>query len=90
MQGDIARYKLAAASYLLLPGTPFIYCGEEVGLNGGVGLSGDAALRVSMSWSADKSSFTGGIPFRNLADNVATLNIATQTGQSTSLLSWYK
>ena len=29
LDGDAARYKLAAAAYLLQPGTPFIYFGEE-------------------------------------------------------------
>lgn len=90
VQGDTTRYKLAAASYLLMPGTPFIYYGEEVGMDGGVGLSGDAALRVPMSWSADKSGFTSGTPFRSLASNAVTQNVAAQTGQSTSLLNWYK
>jgi glycosidase len=90
VQGDTARYKLAAASYLLLPGTPFIYYGEEVGMDGGVGLSGDAALRVPMSWSADKSGFTSGTPFRNVASNAATQNVAAQTAQPNSLLNWYK
>jgi alpha-amylase len=32
--GDVARYKLAAAGYLLQPGTPFIYYGEEIGQAG--------------------------------------------------------
>ena len=34
VNGDEARYKLAAASYLLQPATPFVYCGEEVGQAG--------------------------------------------------------
>ena len=34
VQGNAAQYKLAAASYLLLPGTPFIYYGEEIGMAG--------------------------------------------------------
>jgi glycosidase len=31
LRGNQAQYKLAAASYLLQPGTPFIYYGEEIG-----------------------------------------------------------
>jgi glycosidase len=34
VSGDEARYRLAAAGYLLQPGTPFIYYGEEIGQAG--------------------------------------------------------
>ena len=32
VSGNETHYKLAAATYLLLPGTPFIYYGEEIGM----------------------------------------------------------
>src|SRR5262249_25486718 len=32
MGGDLVRYRLAAATYLLQPGVPFIYYGEEIGM----------------------------------------------------------
>ncbi|MFM2059986.1 MAG: hypothetical protein RLY71_4371, partial [Pseudomonadota bacterium] len=32
LQGDQAAYRLAAALYLLQPGTPYIYYGEEIGM----------------------------------------------------------
>jgi glycosidase len=43
--GNLAQYRLAAATYLLQPGTPFIYYGEEIGMAGG-NLSGDPRLRT--------------------------------------------
>ena len=88
--GDLARYKLAAASYLLLPGTPFIYYGEEVGMANGQGLSGDWALRTPMSWTADKAGFSSGTPFRNLSANVAGQNASSQVGVTDSLHGFYK
>ncbi|MBC7619921.1 MAG: alpha-amylase [Candidatus Saccharibacteria bacterium] len=88
--GNVAQYKLAAASYLLLPGTPFIYYGEEVGMANGLGLSGDWALRTPMSWTASPSGFSSGTPFRNLATNAATQNVQAQVGQPDSLHSFYK
>lgn len=88
--GDLARYKLAAASYLLLPGTPFIYYGEEIGMASAQGLGGDARLRTPMSWTADKNGFTSGTPFRALSANVATQNALTQAGASGSLHQFYK
>ena len=43
--GDVRAYKLAAAGYLLQPGTPFIYYGEDIGQAGVPDLEGDLPLR---------------------------------------------
>jgi glycosidase len=90
--GNLAQYKLAAATYLLLPGTPFIYYGEEIGLAGAASLQGDAALRTPMSWTPDatRAGFTTGQPFRALSSNVATQNVQAQQADATSLLAHYK
>ncbi|MFZ5548215.1 MAG: alpha-amylase family glycosyl hydrolase [Pseudomonadota bacterium] len=90
--GNTAQYKLAAASYLLLPGTPFIYYGEEIGLAGGNTLTGDPRLRTPMSWSADttRAGFTTGTPYRALSANVATNNAAAQQADPQSLHAFYK
>lgn len=88
--GDVAKYKLAAATYLLLPGTPFIYYGEEVGMASGSGLAGDAALRSPMSWTDKSSGFSSGTPFRAMAGNLASQNAASQVGVDGSLHSFYK
>ncbi len=78
--GDERRYKLAAAGYLLQPGTPFVYYGEEVGQAGVHSLAGDLPLRSPMSWAADPTTagFTTGKPFRPAAPNVATHNVQDQ------------
>ncbi|HEY1392813.1 MAG TPA: alpha-amylase family glycosyl hydrolase, partial [Methylibium sp.] len=89
--GDVAQYKLAAATYLLQPGTPFIYYGEEIGMGGVNSLPGDEPLRSPMSWSADANSgFTSGQPFRPLAPNAATHNAAAEQADPHSLLAFYK
>ncbi len=92
VSGDLAQYRLAAATYLLQPGTPFIYYGEEIGLAGAASLSGDWKLRTPMSWSADASTagFTSGTPFRALSANAVTHNVAAQQADPSSLLSFYK
>jgi alpha-amylase len=88
--GNAAQYRLAAATYLLQPGTPFIYYGEEIGMSGGSGLSGDPKLRTPMSWTADASGFTSCTPFRALSANVSTHNVAAQQADANSLLNFYK
>lgn len=90
--GNEAQYKLAAASYLLQPGTPFIYYGEEIGMRGAASLGGDPKLRTPMSWTADTSraGFTTGTPFRALSANVSSHNVQTQQANTSSLLNWYR
>ena len=90
--GDERRYKLAAAGYLLQPGTPFIYYGEEVGQAGVHTLPGDLPLRSPMSWTADPrtAGFTRGQPFRPTAPNVATHNLAAQRKDPNSIFHFYQ
>ncbi|WP_431258297.1 alpha-amylase family glycosyl hydrolase [Roseateles chitinivorans] len=88
--GDEARYKLAAATYLLLPGTPFIYYGEEIGQAGVAGLPGDAPLRAPMSWTPASGGFSTGTPFRPASPNIATHNAQAQAADPGSLLNFYK
>ena len=93
LRGNLAQYKLAAASYLLQPGTPFIYYGEEIGMAGIKGLAGDEPLRAPMSWTADAHGAgftTNAKPFRPIAPNVAHNNVAAQLADPKSLLSFYK
>lgn len=92
LQGNTARYKLAAASYLLLPGIPFVYYGEEIGQAGSPGLSGDGPIRGPMSWDASPNAgFTRAAnAFRNLAANATTHNAQTQRAQPDSLWHTYR
>ena len=93
LDGNAAQYRLAAATYLLLPGTPFIYYGEEIGMAGVSSLKGDARLRTPMSWTADVASgggFTTGKPFRPASANVATQNVKAALADPNSILSFYK
>lgn len=89
--GNLAQYKLAAATYLLQPGTPFIYYGEEVGMARG-SAGGDPGLRTPMSWAATTGTagFTTGTPYRSLSLNYAGFNVAAQQADPASLLSHYK
>ncbi len=86
---DQSRYRLAAATQLTMPGQPFIYYGEEIGMNHSAGNSGDWALRAPMSWSKS-GGFTTGTPFRSPASNVTTFNVADQQADSASLWHFYR
>jgi glycosidase len=90
--GNAAQYRLAAATYLLQPGTPFVYYGEEIGMAGAsANIGDDPKLRTPMSWAGDaKAGFTTGTPFRALSANAASNNVAAQSADPNSLLSFYK
>ncbi len=93
LQGDEASYRIAAASLLTLPGRPFIYYGEEIGLaQSPVASGGDPALRGPMSWSAEHNAgfTTAEKPFRPNVDNWRTHNVAVEQANPASLLNWYK
>ena len=90
--GDLTRMKLAAATYLLQTPSPFIYYGEEIGMRGAQGLTGDPKLRTPMSWTGNSThaGFSTVTPFRALATNATTFNVATQQDDPNSLLSFYR
>lgn len=92
LEGNEPQIRLAAAAYLLQPGTPFVYYGEEVGQAGVPGLPGDLPLRSPMSWAPDAATagFTRGQPFRPVAPNVATHNVALAVKDPRSLHRFYK
>ncbi|MEY4762141.1 MAG: hypothetical protein RLZZ200_1997 [Pseudomonadota bacterium] len=92
LNGDQQSYRLLASTYLLGAATPFTYYGEEIGIANGSSLSGDAALRVPMSWTADSlaAGFSTTKPFRRLAGNSTQQNVADELGDSQSLLRVYR
>jgi len=89
MRGDEARYRLAAASYLLLPGTPFVYYGEEIG-QAGIDGKGDAPLRAPMSWTATGGFTTSAQPFRAISLNRSQHNAESQQRDPGSLFNFYR
>ena len=61
--GDLAAYRTAAATLLMLPGTPFLYYGEEIGMDKTSGSAiEDEQLRAPMAWSAEEKQTGDGEP----------------------------
>ncbi len=84
--GKAELMKLAAATYLLMPGTPFIYYGEEIAMQG----SGrDENKRTPMVWSLSDAAGQALPP--SGADDVREVKagVAEQAADSTSLLHYY-
>ncbi|MEM1320061.1 MAG: alpha-amylase family glycosyl hydrolase [Bacteroidota bacterium] len=82
------RVKTAAALYLTLPGVPFVYYGEEVGMKGS---KPDENIRRPMQWStAEHGGFSTRPPWNSLNANYPLYNVAVQTNDENSILSWYR
>lgn len=88
--GEGGRLRCAAAILLTLPGAPFLYYGEEVGLENGPE-RGDEAKRTPMPWNASPvGGFTAGVPWHPFAPGRDRANVAAEMGDSTSLLWRYR
>jgi alpha-amylase len=87
--GDVAKAKLAAALLLTMPGMPFVYYGEELGMDGP---KPDEQIRTPMAWSVrgPHAGFTTGTPWQPLRADSLRANVEAQDGDSTSLLSVYR
>src|ERR1043166_4868309 len=86
--GDMARAKLAATLLLTLPGLPFVYYGEEIGM---IGDKPDPRLRTPMQWSTARGSgFTSGTPWESAQPDSLTTTVAAQDQDPGSLLNLYR
>jgi alpha-amylase len=87
---DPGKLRSAAALLLSMPGTPFVYYGEEVGLVNGPG-GDDRQKRTPMPWDATAGGgFTAGKAWFDFVTGRETANVAAQTGDGVSLLAHYR
>jgi alpha-amylase len=88
LSGNMGKAKVAASLLLTLPGTPYIYYGEEVGMEGE---KPDEDIRLPMQWSeAANAGFTSGNPWRAPDKNYLQANVADEINDPDSLLSHYR
>jgi len=86
--GDAGKARVAASAMLMLPGMPFVYYGEEIGM---IGAKPDETIRTPMQWSAESGGgFTSGKPWESLQSDWMTKNVAAQATEPGSLLNHYR
>jgi glycosidase len=88
LDGDLAAARLAAELLLTVPGLPFIYYGEEIGMTGP---KPDPRIRTPMHWNIGPSAgFTTGVPWEPLQPDSLTANVETLDAEQGSLLDVYR
>jgi glycosidase len=87
--GHVQRARLAATLLLTLPGFPFLYYGEELGMTGD---KPDPRLRTPMHWTQERAAgFTpAALPWEPLQPDSFTANVAVQHRDPESLLNHYR
>lgn len=91
-----AEVELAHALLLSLPGSPYLYYGDEIGMGDNIWLSDRDGVRTPMQWSPDRNAgFSTADPGKlylpaisSLAYNYQAVNVESQLSQPASLLHW--
>jgi alpha-amylase len=88
LAGDVAKARVAASAMLMLPGLPFVYYGEEIGM---VGTKPDERIRTPMQWSpASSGGFSSGVAWESLQPDWMAKNVDGQDHDPGSLLNHYR
>jgi maltose alpha-D-glucosyltransferase/alpha-amylase len=90
--------QLAHALLLSLPGSPFLYYGDEIGMGDNIWLEDRDSSRTPMQWTPDRNAgFSDADPgklylpvIQSLAFHYSSSNVETQLAQGTSLLHWVR
>ena len=84
------------ALLLSLPGSPCLYCGDEIGMGDNIWLNDRDAVRTPMQWTPDRNAgFSTADPgklylpvIQSLVHHFSNTNVEAQLAQPTSLLHW--
>ncbi|MFY0624693.1 MAG: alpha-glucosidase C-terminal domain-containing protein [Reichenbachiella sp.] len=88
LENDLDKNKLAASILFTLPGTPYIYYGEEIGM---LGMKPDENIREPMIWNEDDNDNLRATWMKPEYSTAQTINsVQKQSTDDESLLNHYK
>jgi glycosidase len=89
LAGNVNHAKMAAAMLLTLPGTPYLYYGEELGMKGA---KPDEHIREPMLWYSAASGGEGQTTWEKARFNAdaASVSVEAQSADEQSMLSHYR
>jgi len=98
MDNGRRRVELLNALLFSLPGSPFLYYGDEIGMGDNIYLGDRDGVRTPMQWSADRNAGFSKADFAQLYFPVImdpvygyqAVNVEAQQRHSTSLLHWMR
>jgi maltose alpha-D-glucosyltransferase/alpha-amylase len=98
MENGRRRIELLHALLFSLPGSPFLYYGDEIGMGDNVYLGDRDGVRTPMQWSADRNAGFSQADFARLYFPVImdpvygyqAVNVEAQQRYGTSLLNWVR
>ncbi|MCF6094273.1 alpha-amylase [Microaerobacter geothermalis] len=86
-KGDVNKARMAAAILLTLPGSPFLYYGEEIGMQG---MKPDEYIREPFVWSTDKKEGESRWIVSKYNREREKIALETQIEEENSLYQYYK
>ena len=85
--GNMSHMRMAAAMLLTMPGDPFVYYGEEIGMHG---VKPDERIREPMRWDRDPHA-VGETTWEPAPDNASpSLSVTAERSDPKSLLNFYR
>lgn len=89
LNGNVAHAKTAASLLLTLPGNPFIYYGEEIGMKG---MKPDERIREPMLWHSSIDGGKGQTTWEDSSSNAdpSLVSVEAQVNDEQSLLAHYQ
>src|SRR5436190_23260979 len=98
LDNDMDKIKLMNSLLLSMPGSPFIYYGDEIGMGDNVYLGDRDGVRTPMQWQPERNAgFSNADPQRLYLPPIMdpiygyqAVNVEAQTREPSSLLNWTK